>query len=237
MASDEKDTVVDRWLRSIKNQKLLAIVIVLGISVGAVASFTESLSKISKFWRESKEQSAVPSFTHVKPDYTRHTRLWYPSLLYPELRTKIEALRKLAAADGINLHYFETYRPPEIQHEMYSATPRATYADAWSSPKQYGMAATLGLYDGTGWVYQPPAELAEKVALLATTVGLRQEGKVGIYVPWTYVLPSVNVSDLKGGTYPPRIGGDDSWADNLNAQISTWVQTSPSAPPLVKPRK
>ena len=235
MPSD--DTLVDRWLRWIKNQKLLATFIVLGIVIGALASFTDSLSRLFKFWRDSREQSAVAKFFELKPDYSKHDRLWYPSLLYPELRSKVESLRKLASEEGINLQYFETYRPPAVQHEMFVDPSRPTPADAWSSPKQYGLAATLWIYESSGWASNPPAQLANKLALLATTVGLQQEGKTGLYVPWTYMLPSTKVSDLKAGHYPPRTKDDERWADNINAQIKSWGERSPPAPPPVPPRQ
>jgi hypothetical protein len=232
MTSDNKNTLVDRWIGSIKNQPILASLIFTGVVIGAIASFTESISKIAKFWREKQEIGSIAGASQLKPDYSKHTRLWYPSLLHPELRLKVEALRKFAAESNINLQYFETYRPPEVQHQMFMGPPPTTYADAWSSPKQYGMAATLWIYDQSGWTKEPSEELAEKLALMATTVGLRQEGKQGIFVPWTYTLPNTRISDLKAGRYPSA-AEDDPWIKNLNSQIGSWGSKSPPAPPLV----
>ena len=235
MTTNDNETLVDRWMRAIKNQRILAFIVVCGIVIGALASFTESVSKLAKFWHERQELISITGASQLKPDYSKHIRLWYPSLLHPQLRTKVEALRKLAAESNINLQYFETYRPPDVQHKMFGP-PRTTAADAWSSPKQYGFAATLWLYERSGWANDPPEELAEQLALMATTVGLRQEGKSGVFVPWTYMLPSTDIAALKLGHYLPRVVGDDLWANNLNTQIESWGSRSPSAPPKVPER-
>ena len=42
-------------------------------------------------------------------------------------------------------------------------------------------------------------------------------------------MEGVALSDLTAGNYPP--GGDDSWAENLEAAIVAW-NGSPPAPPL-----
>ena len=146
MTSDDKNTLVDRWTRSMKNQPILASLILLGVVLGAIASFTDSISKIAKFWRERQEIGSIAGAPQLKPDYSKHTRLWYPSLLHPELRPKVEALRKFAAESNIYLQYFETYRPPEEGKKTAADAARLFGVDGVPNPRHSGGASKVGIH-------------------------------------------------------------------------------------------
>jgi hypothetical protein len=229
MASDDKDTLADRWIRWLKNQPILAALVVCGMVIGAIASFTDSLSKLGK--SVFGEQTPIQT-SDLRPDYSQHPLLWDPSLLHPELRRKVEQLRAAAAKRGINLQYYEVYRPPAVQQRMFQA--EVTHADAWRSLKQYGLEATLLPYGTTGWIEEPPPGTVQQLAVLATTVGLMQAGTFGQYARLTFALPNVKLEELRAGSYPAN--GDEAWASNLNNQIDAWGTRTPPAPSKVTER-
>jgi len=51
--------LVDRFLNRVKNNRVTAVLIVIGVGLAALSSFTESLKKLS---------DALPTFSHAKVD-------------------------------------------------------------------------------------------------------------------------------------------------------------------------
>jgi hypothetical protein len=49
MPTDNRETLVDRWIKKLKNQPVLAVLIFAGICLGGIASFTEAINKM-KNW-------------------------------------------------------------------------------------------------------------------------------------------------------------------------------------------
>ena len=56
---DSKETYFDRIMHKLKNYKVVAILIVLGISIGALAQFTNSLKSIISTFYKQEEQKVI----------------------------------------------------------------------------------------------------------------------------------------------------------------------------------
>lgn len=65
MANEDKETLVDHWLRRAKNQPILAILFVSSMAIGAVASLTDSVSKVAVYFRKAETGPQTPA---LKPD-------------------------------------------------------------------------------------------------------------------------------------------------------------------------
>ena len=57
MTTDDKDTLVDKWIRWLKNNPYIAIIIFLGVVVGALSSSAESIKKLSAIFATSPAAS------------------------------------------------------------------------------------------------------------------------------------------------------------------------------------
>jgi len=94
---------------------------------------------------------------------------------------------------------------------------------------QYGLGVKLLPFGGGQWNENPGEATLARLAALASSVGLEVGG-------WgqksTYKLPDVRIEELKAGHYPN--GGDRSWSDNLNGNITAWGSKEPHAPPVVQ---
>lgn len=93
---------------------------------------------------------------------------------------------------------------------------------------QYGLAVKLLPFGGGQWNLNTDQALRSRLSALASSVGLIVENP---FQGATFTLPSVRIEDLKAGHYPS--GGDRSWADNLNGNITAWGSQEPKAPPVV----
>lgn len=51
---DSKETYFDKLLRKIKNYKFISIILIIGVSIGAVAQFTDSLNSIINIFYEKE---------------------------------------------------------------------------------------------------------------------------------------------------------------------------------------
>jgi hypothetical protein len=56
MADDDKDTLAESWLRSLKNRPTVAAVLLMVIVIAGIASFTDSIDKIIKFFAENSNK-------------------------------------------------------------------------------------------------------------------------------------------------------------------------------------
>ena len=150
-------------------------------------------------------------------------------LLHPTVRTAVsKTLADLKKAE-IPLFVFEAFRSPTRQAHLFAqgrTRPGSvvTFADAWESYHQYGLAVDL-VFGGPGkWTWDEPKKgmwkemhkIGEKHGLMA----LKFE------TPHLQ-LAGTSSNALFQGLYPD--GGDEGWADNLSAAIAAW-SGEPRAP-------
>jgi peptidoglycan L-alanyl-D-glutamate endopeptidase CwlK len=155
--------------------------------------------------------------------------------LHPAIRDKVRTVREKLNSEGHAFEVFEAFRSPERQRYLYEqgrTRPgnRVTNAGPWSSYHQYGLAADFVLKTNGQWDWSTsgPNSVAWK--------RLHEIGRKHGLEPLSWELPhlqmaGLNVGDLRAGRFPP--GGDEVWADGLEAAIAGW-NGSPGAPPAPK---
>jgi peptidoglycan L-alanyl-D-glutamate endopeptidase CwlK len=151
--------------------------------------------------------------------------------LHPAIRSAVIDIRAELNAAGHPFEVFEAYRSPRRQRYLYAqgrTAPgkRVTKAKAWQSYHQYGLAADFVLKLDSGWSWETGGRHAIAWQALHT-IGRRY----GLE-PLSWEMPhlqmaGLKVAELRRGSYPP--GGDESWADNLEAAIAGWDEVG--APP------
>ena len=67
MTDRKKETLTEIWLRRIKNNRIVAALIIVSIAVAGISAFTESASKLYHLFLPQPKHSAEPSAT---PTYT-----------------------------------------------------------------------------------------------------------------------------------------------------------------------
>ena len=154
------------------------------------------------------------------------------SLLHPTFRIAISKVIDVLTSESMPFRIFEGFRYPERQAELFSQGRTkpgniVTHAEPWRSYHQFGLAADLVLYIDGKWswstekAYKPMwkrmHELGKKYGLSALDFELPH-----------LQLSGTSSNALNQGVYPS--GGDDDWAENLEAVILGW-KGSPSAPP------
>ncbi len=151
--------------------------------------------------------------------------------LHPKVRKAIKATLVDMKSEGIEIFVFEAFRSPVRQNFLYAqgrTTPGkiVTYARAWRSYHQYGLAADL-VFGGPGkWTWNEPKKGAWKK--------LHSIGKSHGLAPLDFETPHLQLAGtssnaLAHGQYPS--GGDEAWSENLAAAISAWTG-DPKAPSL-----
>lgn len=179
----------------------------------------------------SAPASAAPS---VDPN-KRDTDL---AKLHPVVREKVRAVLKDLEAASVPMKVFEAFRTPERQRMLFSKGRKngkivdrkkvVTFADAWRSYHQYGLAVDLVIDNPPMNMWETAGKAADwwkKYHEIAEKRGLE---------PLSFELPHVQMagtrsSALLAGEYPD--GGDDSWSDNLAAAINRWPETDKPPPP------
>lgn len=155
---------------------------------------------------------------------SRNTNL---SHLHPEVRARVIALIAEIERAGLSFELFEAFRSPQRQTYLFTKVPRVTKARAWSSYHQYGLAVDFVLKIDGGWSWRTDGKWNDQwqeLHRLGEAVGLEP-------LSWEkphLQLKGVSISELRQGEYP--IGGDESWADNLEGAIVSW-RGKPGAPP------
>ena len=152
--------------------------------------------------------------------------------IHPVVREKIYQLIEHLKAEQLPFRLFEGFRSPERQRDLYAQGrtkpgAKVTNAQAWSSYHQYGVAADFVLFENGKWSWDDKGKRRqwwERLHELAREVGLE---------PLSWETPhlqlvGISLAELKAGQYPQ--GGDEDWADNLQAAIASW-RGSPAAPP------
>jgi peptidoglycan L-alanyl-D-glutamate endopeptidase CwlK len=161
-----------------------------------------------------------------------HARNADLSLLHPTFRAALVLTLDKLAKEAIPFKVFEAYRYPERQADLYAQGRTApgkivTYAEPWRSYHQYGLGVDLVLNLGGQWSWDTAGDK------LKWWKRMQEIGRECGLAPLDFELPHLQLGGtssnaLASGAYPA--GGDDSWAENLDAAIKAWRGT-PAAPP------
>jgi peptidoglycan hydrolase-like protein with peptidoglycan-binding domain/predicted chitinase len=153
--------------------------------------------------------------------------------LHPVFREKVKALIQKLDAENLPFRMFEGFRTPQRQRKLYAqgrTTPPwsvVTKAKPWWSNHQYGVAADFVLFENGDWSWD---DSGNKSAWWGRLHELGRE--VGL-TPLSWEKPHLELvglitNDLYTGQYPS--GGDETWAENLEAAVYAW-SGEPEAPP------
>ena len=161
---------------------------------------------------------------------TRDTTLEH---LHPVFRQKVTDLLAKLESKELPFRLFEGFRTPQRQRYLYAQGRTrpgdiVTYARAWHSNHQYGVAADFVLFENGKWSWDDGGKKEQwwkELHSLGRGLGL---------TPLSFETPhlemvDLDLDDLMSGRYPA--GGDREWAENLAAAIYSWTG-SPEAPPV-----
>jgi len=153
--------------------------------------------------------------------------------LHPVLRDKVNKLLDTFSTELLPFQPFEGFRPPHRQQYLYEQGrkrpgPIVTRARPWTSYHQYGLAADFVLYENGKWNWDTSGEKARWWNRLHELA--REEGLEPLSWELPHLqLPDLDIADLHAGRYPS--GGDQTWAECLEAAIYSWSGT-PESPPV-----
>lgn len=152
--------------------------------------------------------------------------------LHPIIRQIVPGLIRELNADGHPFDVFEGFRTPQRQAYLYAQGRTrpgtiVTRAKPWTSYHQYGLAVDLVLRPKGVWSWDTSGKRA------ASWKRMHELGKSAGLEPLSWELPHLQIAglkigDLRAGRYP--VGGDDTWAENLESAIAGWTDR-PGAPP------
>jgi peptidoglycan LD-endopeptidase CwlK len=180
----------------------------------------------------SVEPTSVESRLHSPAvlDTARRTDL---APLHPVMRDAVSMLVRTIESENLPFRVFETLRSPLRQDWLYQqgrsrSGSIVTYAQAWNSYHQYGLAVDFVLWINETWTWNTlgiNAARWERLHALGKTVGLE---------PLKFETPHLQVAglrieELRAGKLPS--GGDDSWHNTLEGAIISW-SGKPPAPPI-----
>jgi len=157
--------------------------------------------------------------------------------LHPVMRDAVTQLLKAFQTEGLPFRLFEAFRSPVRQAWLYEQGRSrkgqiVTYAQAWQSYHQYGLAADFVLWINSDWSWNTLG------INKARWTRLHELGaKVGLE-PLKFETPHLQVAglrieDLQKGEFPSNV--DSSWRDNIEGAIISWNGTPP-APPITSLR-
>ena len=144
----------------------------------------------------------------------RHNNILH---LHPKVRVAVVKVYTQLQSEEIPFQIFEAFRYPERQKELYAQGRTkpgdiVTYAQAWSSFHQYGLAVDFVLYINGAWSWNDKGTKLKwwnKMHQLGADEGLM---RLNFETPHLQIA-GVELKDLRKGIYPPN--GDQSWSDNL----------------------
>jgi peptidoglycan LD-endopeptidase CwlK len=154
-------------------------------------------------------------------------------LLHPVVRKAVTKTLSDLKKAGIPLFVFEAFRSPIRQAHLFAQGrtrpgAKVTFADAWRSYHQYGLAVDL-VFGGPGkWTWDEPKKgMWEEMHKIGAKQGL---------MPLKFETPHLQIAGMSsnalfGGEYPDD--GDESWAENLASAIAAWTG-EPQAPAFPK---
>ena len=152
------------------------------------------------------------------------------SFLHPSMRARVARVMADIDAAGLPLRVFEAWRSPERQRYLFAQGRTRpgriiTYARAWESYHQYGLAVDIVGYVDGNWTWNLSDAVWSRMHAIGASHGLE---RLGFETPHLQ-LADLRISDLMDGNWPD--GNDTSWFDNLADAISRW-DGEPEAPPL-----
>lgn len=152
--------------------------------------------------------------------------------LHPIARRVLPGIVQQLRDEGHPFDMFEAFRTPQRQAYLYAQGRTrpgiiVTRSGPWASYHQYGLAADLVLHIDGQWSWDtsnPHRASWRRMHELGIEAGLE---------PLSWELPHLQIAGLtieglKAGHYPD--GGDETWAENLEANIAGW-SGSRAAPP------
>jgi peptidoglycan L-alanyl-D-glutamate endopeptidase CwlK len=152
--------------------------------------------------------------------------------LHPIMREAVAELLKNFQSEELPFRVYEAFRSPVRQAWLYDqgrtpARPGAvvTYAQAWDSYHQYGLAVDFVLWLNGAWSWNSLGINVgrwERLQALGKKVGLET---LKFETPHLQVAGML-IEDLRKGKFPGD--GDDSWRNNLEGAIISWSGTPPS---------
>lgn len=153
--------------------------------------------------------------------------------LHPAIRSNVKSVLQALNDEGHGFALFEAYRTPQRQAWLYGQGRTrsgniVTFAPAWTSYHQYGLAVDIVLKTNGAWDWTTSGAKA------AAWKRLHEIGRKHGLEPLKFEMPhlqmaGLKIDDLRAGRLPG--GGDDSWGDNLEAVIAGW-SGSPAAPKM-----
>lgn len=165
-----------------------------------------------------------------------HARSADLALLHPTFRKAVTAVIAQLNGEKIPFQVFEAFRYPERQADLFAqgrTAPGAkvTNAQPWSSYHQYGLGADFVLFIDGKWSWDtsgPRAAWWDRLQAVGRANGLEA---LSFEKPHLQ-LAGTSTAALVAGNYPA--GGDDSWAENLDAVIMAWrgQPAAPKRPPV-----
>lgn len=168
-----------------------------------------------------------------------HARSADPALLHPVFRKAVQQVLASLAQQQIPFALFEGFRYPERQADLYAQGRSApgrivTYASPWRSYHQFGLGVDLVLQIDGQWSWDTSGAKA------AWWQRMQATGKEFGLAPLEFELPHLqwagtSSNALAGGVYPA--GGDDAWAENLDAAILAWKGDPPAPPRPATPQR
>lgn len=168
-----------------------------------------------------------------------HARSADVALLHPVFRAAVIDVHNRLTAEGIPFKVFEAFRYPERQADLYAqgrTKPGAivTKARPWTSYHQYGLAVDFVLYENGKWSWETAGAKRkwwQRMQDLGREMGLEA---LSFELPHLQ-LAGLKIESLLAGEYPA--GGDDSWAENVDAAIRGWRGRGNVPPPPPVPER
>ena len=168
-----------------------------------------------------------------------HARSADVALLHPVFRAAVIDVHNRLTAEGIPFKVFEAFRYPERQADLYAqgrTKPGAivTKARPWTSYHQYGLAVDFVLYENGKWSWETAGAKRkwwQRMQDLGREMGLEA---LSFELPHLQ-LAGLKIESLLAGEYPA--GGDDSWAENVDAAIRGWQGRGKVPPPPPVPER
>lgn len=155
------------------------------------------------------------------------------NLLHPTVRTAVKNIEKNLQDLQIPFKVFEAFRSPQRQAELYAQGRTkpgkiVTYAKPWYSYHQYGLAADFVLYEQGQWSWDDSTPAKKKWWAKLHELGKKYGlARLDFETPHLQIA-GTSTNALTEGVYP--VNGDESWAENLTANIKSW-HSLPPAPP------
>jgi peptidoglycan L-alanyl-D-glutamate endopeptidase CwlK len=154
------------------------------------------------------------------------------NLLHPLFRETILKVIDQLNLENLPFEIFEAYRWPERQAELFNqgrTTPGSivTYATAWKSYHQYGLAVDLVLKINGKWSWDNSGKLKIMWDRMHS-IGLENGLQFLKFETPHLQIGNTSTEALFHGNYPD--GGDQTWSENLKSAILSWHGEVPPMP-------